>query len=476
MSSDNHPQIKACGLCASITQESVELKGDMKKFMAHFLDIKEPNDSSSANSECLPGKICITCFQECNEAKNFKERCIKAFKKLRKINKIIPKSFILGMSTHEEGGTESNHINEDVTKRNMNEIASEKSNCDISRPPRSKAIERSSKDTNVLNKTENLKPELQIENCDSSIQKYLKNEPVVEISWNERQLGELSLKKCRVLIDLNEMSHIIDENIQLSPKSKKVVNTHHLNGKKSSFGRNIRKSRDTSTYSYETSSRKKSRLQDDVSLSDSILSSPLSLSPSSKAKIVQTNSTGKKLESVVLNNINSESVSKYNHTNSSLNSSISSPVLNLYGANATSTQRKSTKTSSNKDIPNTFNSVNNSSSNRLDISLNGSLSSSILNSSDLTNTISEEELAKRLSCASNTHLNSHARKSKYDARCRKRKSDNTLVVYESEKTESKTSIRSDPLGISSNEDLNEAYPSKGINIMGGGLSSIGKNN
>ena len=89
-SSDDMPQLKTCRLCAAITDDSVELKEDMKKFLVHFLEIDN-----------LPQRICVTCFQDCCDAKRFKERCRKAFEKLSKLEKVVPQSFILGMPTND---------------------------------------------------------------------------------------------------------------------------------------------------------------------------------------------------------------------------------------------------------------------------------------------------------------------------------------------------------------------------------------
>ena len=91
---DDIPELKTCRLCAAITDDSVELKEDMKNFLVHFLEIED-----------LPQKICVTCFQDCCDAKRFKERCRKAFEKLSKLEKILPQSFMLGMPINDEART-----------------------------------------------------------------------------------------------------------------------------------------------------------------------------------------------------------------------------------------------------------------------------------------------------------------------------------------------------------------------------------
>ena len=74
------------------------------------------------------------------------------------------------------------------------------------------------------------------------------NEPVVEISWNERQLCDISLKE---FSDSIKTSQFQDPKKKSSSNYKKFVDTHDAHSRKSSFGRIIRKSSDSSTYSYE---------------------------------------------------------------------------------------------------------------------------------------------------------------------------------------------------------------------------------
>ena len=178
-SPDTKLQFKACRLCAAITDDSVELKKDMKDFLVHFLDIKSAH-SDIKNEFCnLPQKICITCFQDCCDAKRFKERCKKAFEKINKLEKIAPKSFILGMSTDDEDEN-ALQSHEDVIKSPQQETAFETSNNDDSRAPRSKTKNVGERlKTSSLNKSDENDEVLRVENCDpATVKKYLKNKPV----------------------------------------------------------------------------------------------------------------------------------------------------------------------------------------------------------------------------------------------------------------------------------------------------------
>merc|ERR1712060_625504 len=127
---------------------------------------------------------------------------------------------------------------------------------------------------------------------------------------------------------------------KLTPNSKKFVNNLDTLSQKFSLGRIIRTSNDSSTYSYETSSRKKLLQQAYISLGDSIMSTEISFSPSSRAKLSSITSIEKKQHSTPLNEMSSNSAAKYSFSEKSLNNSMSSPVLNLYGGHNQSSKRK----------------------------------------------------------------------------------------------------------------------------------------
>ena len=124
---DDVPELKTCRLCAAITDDSVELKDDMKNFLVHFLEIED-----------LPQKICVTCFQDCCDAKRFKERCRKAFEKLSKLERILPKSFMLGMPINHEGRTNLESQGNDSLKSNNSETSEDLGDDNSSRAPRVK--------------------------------------------------------------------------------------------------------------------------------------------------------------------------------------------------------------------------------------------------------------------------------------------------------------------------------------------------
>ena len=336
---ENVPRLRACGLCASITHDSVELKGEMKAFLIKFLDIKEQN-KENFNEFChVPQKICATCFQDLCDAKRFKERCQKAFEKIRKIDKVVPKSFILGMSicgdetedsilenesemndiskradAHETGHdkidkvvpasfdpdmshcedltTDSGIDNEGETDSNETATACEVGDSNNPRAPGSRnKTEGSNKERNHLDENTNIEASIRGENCDSErIESCLKANPVVEISWNERQLAETHMKNCEMVIERVDLSQLNDKSTIMTSNSKSVTSTLHPRTRKSSYGRIIRESTDSSTYSYETSSCKKLRQHAYVSLKDSVISSRSSLSPLSKDRISKASS------------------------------------------------------------------------------------------------------------------------------------------------------------------------------------------
>lgn len=216
------PAFKACGLCASIVDNAVELKKEMKTFLINFLDLNSERQPYNADV-ILPNKICISCYQETSDAKRFKERCIKAFAKLNNKEKGIPKSWILGTAISDN---QANSKKEMKRKVNFEEDSKSKvEECDASRAPKSKT---KAKDTinSIQNVEEKKLPPIENQN-NATTEKYLKSHPVVEISWNGRQLGEISLKNCEVVIDPILDSDPKGNSKKLTPNTKKIVSTLH---------------------------------------------------------------------------------------------------------------------------------------------------------------------------------------------------------------------------------------------------------
>jgi len=224
-SHNENPSFKACGLCASIVDNAVVLKEDMRMFLINFLDLKNSENQVQNDNEVLPSKICITCYQETSDAKRFKERCIKAFAKLNNVEegKGIPKSWILGTPSCEnqvgsnQGKKEKVRF-EDDSKSNADE-------SDASRAPKSKT--KATDTTSSIEQVDGKKIP-PIENHESAInEKYLKSQPVVEISWNDRQLCEIILKKCEVALDSILASDPEGKSKKLSPNTNKIISTLH---------------------------------------------------------------------------------------------------------------------------------------------------------------------------------------------------------------------------------------------------------
>ena len=215
------PEFKACGLCASIVDNAVELKKEMRMFLNNFLDLNSERQPYNEDV-ILPNKICISCYQETSDAKRFKERCIKASAKLNNKEKGIPKSWILGTASSDNQANSK----QGMKKVNFEEDSKYKAEeCDASRAPKSKT---KAKDT--INSIQNVEEKKlpPIENQDNATtEKYLKSHPVVEISWNERQLGEISLKNCEVVIDPILHSDPKGNSKKLTPNTKKIVSTLH---------------------------------------------------------------------------------------------------------------------------------------------------------------------------------------------------------------------------------------------------------
>ena len=100
-------------------------------------------------------------------------------------------------------------------------------NSHVSRAPRSKT--KAKKDFAIKAQERN-KNDAQIEsvkeNRNFSSNKYtLGVQPVVEISWNERQLGEISLKRCNVEVNSMLVASFQGTPKALSPKTNLVINT-----------------------------------------------------------------------------------------------------------------------------------------------------------------------------------------------------------------------------------------------------------
>ena len=68
-----------------------------------------------------------------------------------------------------------------------------------------------------------------------------------------------------------------------------------------------------------------------ISLDESIMSTEISFSPSSRAKVPSVTFIEKKQHSTPLNEMISNSATKYSFSDKSVNNSMSPPVLNLYG-------------------------------------------------------------------------------------------------------------------------------------------------
>ena len=125
----------------------------------------------------------------------------------------------------------------------------------------------------------------------------------------------------------------------MSPNSGNVTSTLHPQTRKSSYGRVIRESIDSSTYSYETSNCKKLRQHAYVSLKDSTLYSQFGFSPLTKARMSKRNSNdipykskGKRKidNSLVLNQpITPVSIRAFNTEESSIKSSIPTDLLEV---------------------------------------------------------------------------------------------------------------------------------------------------
>ena len=100
------PVFKLCGLCASVTQDAVELKTQTREFLVHLLSLNKTHVNNSNEFELIPPKICSDCYQECVDAQRFKQKCLKTIAKMN--DKPIPKSYIIGWSSEKSKHLESN--------------------------------------------------------------------------------------------------------------------------------------------------------------------------------------------------------------------------------------------------------------------------------------------------------------------------------------------------------------------------------
>ena len=279
------PVFKLCGLCGSFTQDSVELKTQMRKFLVNLLSLNKTDVNNSNEFDSIPPKICSDCYQECVDAQRFKEKCLKTIAKINdKEGKPIPKSWIIGWSSEKskqigsnteaekaleeksiakapkqiesnteaekalqensiakapkpiESNTEAEKaLKEQSIAKAPKQIASEGDNEETSRAPRSKtklkkdcpannqhSVEK--EDDKEIAETSNVKA---IEYC-------LKTQPVVKISWNERNLGEMILKECDVKVKSMKSPDIMKMTSKITPKTHKVMSTLHPRIRKAS--------------------------------------------------------------------------------------------------------------------------------------------------------------------------------------------------------------------------------------------------
>jgi hypothetical protein len=209
-STSEDPAFRACGFCASIVHESVAVKKDMMSFLTEFLQLQKAKKEIQNERAVLPAKICITCYQDAYAAKRFKESCLKSIAKLtnKQEGKIIPRSWIIGWSTEEIEAAASRA--EDVflksnKKSPEDALKAVKSNIneeDTSKITRSKTKSEDPVNTNKPKTNDEKMVSQNAKNNDvPTIKDHLKVQPVVEISWNERQLGEINLKRCEVTLN-----------------------------------------------------------------------------------------------------------------------------------------------------------------------------------------------------------------------------------------------------------------------------------
>ena len=65
---DDDDGFKICGLCAQLPEESVAVTHDLAVFIADFL---------AGSLSRVPSKVCTECVQSAEDAKIFRNKCIK---------------------------------------------------------------------------------------------------------------------------------------------------------------------------------------------------------------------------------------------------------------------------------------------------------------------------------------------------------------------------------------------------------------
>ena len=257
------PVFKLCGLCGSFSEDAVELKTQMRKFLVHFLSSNKTDVNNSNEFESIPPKICSDCYQECVGAQRFKEKCLKTIAKMNdKEGKPIPKSWIIGWSSEKPKQIKSNTEAEKTlqersiaqapkqlesnteAKKTLKEksiteapkqIASEGDDAETSRAPRSKT---KLKKDGPANNQQQVEKEEDKEIAETSnvkaIEDCLKAHPVVKISWYERNLGEAILKQCDVKVKSMKSPDIMKMATRITPKTHKAISTLHPRIRKAS--------------------------------------------------------------------------------------------------------------------------------------------------------------------------------------------------------------------------------------------------
>ena len=276
------PVFKICGLCASVTQDAVELKTQTREFLIHLLSLNKTNVNNSNEFELIPPKICSDCYQECVDAQRFKQKCLKTIAKMNdKDRKPIPKSYIIGWSSQNSKQLESNteaekakqekniakapkqieskgdhaetsrapeklkqlesntEVEKALQEKNIakapKQIASDCYHAETSRAPRSKTKLKKDCPANnqqPVEKEEDMK--IAEPSNVKAIEDCLKAQPVVKITWNERNLGEMILKQCDVKVQSMKSPDILKMATKITPKTHKVISTLHPRIRKAS--------------------------------------------------------------------------------------------------------------------------------------------------------------------------------------------------------------------------------------------------
>ena len=235
------PVFKLCGLCASVTQDAVVLKTQTREFLVHLLSLNKTNVNNSNEFESIPPKICSDCYQECVDAQRFKQKCLKTIAKMNdKDRKPIPKSYIIGWSPEKSKQLESNtEAEKALQEKNIakapKQIASDCDHAETSRAPRSKTKLKKDCPANNQQPVEKEEDKKIAEPSNvKAIEDCLKAQPVVKISWNERNLGEIILKQCDVKVPSMKSPDILKMATKITPKTHKVISTLHPRIRKAS--------------------------------------------------------------------------------------------------------------------------------------------------------------------------------------------------------------------------------------------------